>query len=570
VIYIDDFYISKLKIKSLKILKIIAVLCLLFSCVKNTHENISKVSKNITYDKAVIFYEKGQQDSAYLYFERAKSVFAAKRETLGVVKCLQYMAITSTDVGDHYGSQELASETLNLLDTKNKNHFPYLQSSYSTLGMAADNLKEYKQALIFYQMALKYAKGNEYELIIENNVANAYRHLKEYNKAIDIYKKIITRNKKEDSFYAQVLTNLSTAKWLKDSAYDSSFELIKALKIREKENDLWGQHSSNSHLSEYYAEKRPDSALYYAKITYGLSKRIESPDNQLEALKKLIQMSSIIDSKNYFSRYQLLLDSISTSRNSSKNQFALIRYETEKHKANNLVLQKKNTEKNYQISMLITGTGLLGLGSWFWYRKRRERLSLEAKNSIRESQLKTSKKVHDKVANKIYRVMSEVENKDDLDRNHLLDQLEHIYNTSRDISYEITDSQPSITFSQQLSAMFSAYISNTRSVEVINNDDDLWANVPEYKKAEVFIILLELMTNVKKHSQATLVKIRFHKSQNTISVNYHDNGTGLPKNVIYNNGLKNTETRIKNISGTITFESTDKSGLEILISFAAN
>ena len=569
-IYIDDFYISKLKIKSLKILKIIAVLCLLFSCVKNTHENISKVSKNITYDKAVIFYEKGQQDSAYLYFERAKSVFAAKRETLGVVKCLQYMAITSTDVGDHYGSQELASETLNLLDTKNKNHFPYLQSSYSTLGMAADNLKEYKQALIFYQMALKYAKGNEYELIIENNVANAYRHLKEYNKAIDIYKKIITRNKKEDSFYAQVLTNLSTAKWLKDSAYDSSFELIKALKIREKENDLWGQHSSNSHLSEYYAEKRPDSALYYAKITYGLSKRIESPDNQLEALKKLIQMSSIIDSKNYFSRYQLLLDSISTSRNSSKNQFALIRYETEKHKANNLVLQKKNTEKNYQISMLITGTGLLGLGSWFWYRKRRERLSLEAKNSIRESQLKTSKKVHDKVANKIYRVMSEVENKDDLDRNHLLDQLEHIYNTSRDISYEITDSQPSITFSQQLSAMFSAYISNTRSVEVINNDDDLWANVPEYKKAEVFIILLELMTNVKKHSQATLVKIRFHKSQNTISVNYHDNGTGLPKNVIYNNGLKNTETRIKNISGTITFESTDKSGLEILISFAAN
>jgi len=553
----------------LKILKIIAFLCLLFSCGKNAR-NITKVSENPIYEKAIIFYKKGKQDSSYFYFEKAKSLFAAKKETLGVVKCLQYMAIISTDIGDHYSSQELASETLTLLDTKNKDHFPYLQSSYSTLGMAADNLKEYKQALSFYQMALKYAKGNEYELVIENNVANAYRHLEEYNKAIDIYKKIISENKKEDSFYAQVLTNLSTAKWLRDPSYDSSFDLIKALKIREKESDLWGQHSSNSHLSEYYERKNPDSALYYAKIAYDLSKRIESPDNQLEALKKLIQMSSIVESKNYFNRYQLLLDSVSTSRNSSKNQFALIRYETEKHKADNLVLQKKNTEKNYQISMLITGTGLLGLGSWLWYRKRRQRLALEAENTIRENRLKTSKKVHDKVANNIYRVMSEVEYKDDLDKTHLLDQLEYIYNTSRDISYEITESRQNKTFSQLLSSLFFSYNSDKRLVDVVGNDEELWTEVPENTKNEISIILMELMTNMKKHSHATVVNIGFRKNQNTISINYQDNGVGLSGEVIQGNGLKNTGTRIKNISGTITFDSKERAGLRINIAFPAN
>ena len=547
----------------------IAVLCLLASCVKNTHENKTKVSKNIIYDKAIIFYEKGKQDSAYLYFERAKPVFAAKRETLGVVRCLQYMAIISTDVGDHYSSQELASETLNLLEAKNKDHFPYLQSSYSTLGMAADNLKEYKQALTFYQMALRYAKGNEYELIIENNVANAYRNLKEYNKAIDIYKKIITRNKKEDSFYAQVLTNLSIAKWLRDSSYDSSFDLIKALKIREKENDLWGQHSSNSHLSEYYAKKRPDSALYYAKSTYNLSKRIESPDNQLEALKKLIQMSSIIDSKNYFSRYQLLLDSISTSRNSSKNQFALIRYETEKNKADFLKAQEENIKKQNSIVIGYIGIGILitfSIASYFWYRRRQKILKQEKEIEIKNTEIKYVKKVHDHVANRIYQVMDEIDNRPQMDKDEVAEKLDVIYHISRDLSYENIDTTYKPGFSKVLSKMFSSYQSARLNIVVNGNKEQIWEAVQETVKAEVFTILQELMTNMRKHSGADLVHVEFQQDQQRITILYSDNGKGI-QHFSPGNGLKNTETRIKSISGIITFGNEATQGLHVKLSF---
>lgn len=118
--------------------------------------------------------------------------------------------------------------------------------------------------------------------------------------------------------------------------------------------------------------------------------------------------------------------------------------------------------------------------------------------------------------------------------------------------------------------MLFAYATNDLTINVVNNSDDFWREVSENKKGEIYIILMELMTNMKKHSQATAVNLLFQRAENSISINYHDNGIGILKDIKKGNGLTNTETRIKNISGTLTFETTDKLGLEILISFPVN
>jgi hypothetical protein len=47
---------------------------------------------------------------------------------------------------------------------------------------------------------------------------------------------------------------------------------------------------------------------------------------------------------------------------------------------------------------------------YFWYRRRKKRLQQEKELEVKNTELKYSKKVHDKVANKVYHVMSEVEN----------------------------------------------------------------------------------------------------------------------------------------------------------------
>lgn len=65
---------------------------------------------------------------------------------------------------------------------------------------------------------------------------------------------------------------------------------------------------------------------------FEIAKQLDSPDDQLEALQKLIALEPSEKSKFYFSKYQKINDSLQTARSKAKNQFALIRYETEKEK----------------------------------------------------------------------------------------------------------------------------------------------------------------------------------------------------------------------------------------------
>jgi len=71
------------------------------------------------------------------------------------------------------------------------------------------------------------------------------------------------------------------------------------------------------------------------------------------------------------------------------------------------------------------------------------------------------------------------------------------------------------------------------------------------------------MTNMKKHSNASVVAITFIKNKNKVLINYKDNGDGceLKKHV----GLQNVENRIISINGNITFESRTNEGFNAQI-----
>lgn len=539
---------------------------LMFTCCSKRKLNSANEISDHDFNGGVSFYQKNMPDSAFAHFNDAKSSYLESKDSVGAGKSLIYMAIISIENGDYFGGQEIALQALNCFNPSNKKHYKYLCSNYHELGVASSFLKNYKKAIYFYKKSIAYADSSNNLSLVENSLALTYRDLNNYQQSLKLFQNILSK-KLGKTDYSRTLSNYAYTMWKHDPKYNARTALLKALSIRKSAKNLWGQNASYAHLSAYYEIKYPDTALIYAMKMYEVSKTIESSDDQLQALQKLIRLSPDKKVKGYYAIYQKLDDSLQNARRAAKNQFALIRYETEKNKADNLVLQKDNEKKRYLliisgfIILLITVAGIL------WYRKRKQKIELKAENSIRANRLQTSKKVHDKVANKIYRVMSEVENKDDLDKDHLLDQLEYIYNTSRDISYEITENRQIKTFSQQLSDLFSAYIASTRSIEVIHNEEELWFNVQEKTKGEIFIVLLELMNNMKKHSGATVVKIQFKKHQNIILIHYQDNGIGLPQKMTYNNGLRNTGTRIENISGTITFETIEKTGLGISISF---
>lgn len=561
--------------KRSKLIFLFINICML-SCTKDQFNKQKNDAKPLL-ELASAYDEKQQTDSAFNYYDKAKNLAIIQNDSLTVGKSFLRLAIFSTNNGEDNNGQELSLNALKYLDKEKQEHFAEISSSYNNLGIATHNLRDYANAIKYYDSAIKYSKDlldtNQYR----NNKAYVYQETKQYRKALRIYDTILNTDSKNKIEYARALSNISYTKWILNPEYNASADLLKALNIRKSENDFWGQNSSYYYLADYYTKHQIDSALFYAHKMYEMAKKLKSNDDQLYALQKLIKLSPSPLNIQYFETYLKLDDSAQTLRNTAKNKFALIRYRVEESNTENLILQKDNTEKKYQIArreilfaitflLLIAGSIIAVL----WYKKRKQKLDLESENAIRENQLKTSKKVHDVVANKIYSVISEIENRKDLDKDHLLDKLEHIYHTSRDISYEITEPQEVKKFSQQLSDMFYTYISEPPFINITGNNDELWAAVANHNKGEVFIVLQELMTNMKKHSQATAVTVQFQQKDEFISISYQDNGIGLPKNVAHQNGLRNTETRIKNISGTLTFETTENTGLAILISFPAN
>lgn len=553
-----------------KLLPIIVPILLIFACQKEKETNYSP-SEDADYYQANSFFNKNN-DSAFYYYNK---VVIHSKDSLKIARAYSYMAVIQNDAGDYFGSIESSLIALAFLDESRPEDRNFIVSNYNELGLNNLRLKNYIDALKYSDLAFKYSQDNEYRLMILNNKGWAFREKKDYPKAIEIYNEILAKGSLSKKEYARALTNSSFTKWLQNRKYKAANELLTALHIRETENDFWGQNSSYAHLADYYAEKRADSALFYARSMFAIAKKINSPDDQIEALQKLIKLSPADSTKQYFETYQQLSDSVQLARNAAKNQFALIRYETEKHKADNLKLQQENTNKKYQIIKqriaLFSTLFLLIVGaiiSILWYKKRKQRLELETQNHIKEHQLKTSKKIHDVVANGLYRVMTEIENQNHIDREGILDRLENMYEKSRDISYEAEETQVNMqNFNEKITDLLRSFATESTKVIIAGNEGGLWESVNQQARYELEHILQELMVNMRKHSHATHVALKFEKVGNNTHIYYTDNGVGVKEDFRYKNGLKNTGNRIKSIDGEIIFDTEVEKGLKIQISF---
>ena len=530
-----------------------------FACKKKS--STQALVKNQNFEIAESFFFKNN-DSAFYYFNK---VTTTAQDSLQVAMAYNYMAVIQSDAGDYFGGQESLTLSLSFLNEQKQTDLACLASNYNELGLNSTYFKKYTDAINYYNLAIKFCRTEAYKLRFLNNKALAYQKSGAYSNAIDIYNEVLRkiRDKKE---YARVLSNAAKTKWLQNPNYNPIADFSKALQIRYSGKDEWGQNASYAHLADYYEKKKPDSAFNYAQKMYLISTKLNSPDDRLEALQKLIKLSPAAATKQYFQKYQNIDDSLQTARSAAKNQFALIRYDTEKSKADNLVLQKDNEGKRYQIIILIIGILLLIIVGTLWYKKRKQRLELEAQNTIRDNKLKTSQKVHDVVANGLYRIMSKLDNQETLKDNPIVNEIEELYEQSRDLSYEKPKSKDQ-NFHEKIFNLLKSFASENTRVILVGNSVPVWEKVSEQAKDEIEHILQELMVNMGKHSQASDVVFKFEQAEQKINIYYTDNGIGIAGKPQPKNGLTKTGTRIDAIGGTITFDTKVEKGLKIQISF---
>ena len=551
----------------------------LFSCKEkktvNPHtESIRKEALSLR-NKGYENFGKQNFNTAFYEFNKSKLLFESLKDSANIGYTLILTAMIQQVNGDYYASKETATEALAYYKKKNT----YTSSINSILGIADKELSLYDDAIFYYKESIKDEPNLVAKYDLMSNIANVYIFQKKYDKAIKLLESILSTKLLDDKSHlstkAKIQGNLGYA-YFKNGSDEKGFHLMKeALQKRNEIDDTYGNIQSYLNLADYYSKKDIQKSNENAIVAYNISTKLNSVDERLEALQILISNDHSAQNGKYVQRYFTLNDSIIKVRNNFKNKFAKIKYDAKKEKDENeklrlekaenlLALQK---EKYLRIVLVIIFIFLVILIAILIRYYKNKNKAIEFKASY-ETETRIAKKIHDELANDVFNVIAFTESQPlsiENTKENLLQKLDDIYSRVRGISKENNKIDTGANFTRNIKELLSTYNTSERNVIFNNLENINWEILDDIKKITINRILQELLVNMKKHSKANLVAIKFESDQNSIFINYTDNGVGCEKNKITKNGLQNMESRIEAVKGTVDFETEPDKGFRAKI-----
>lgn len=565
------------------ILYITVLLIILFSCHKKKDIS-STIPKNTKpqVEKLIIIadklYDNQNFDSAFYYYNKVKSICNPITDSENFVSTLDRMADIQQNKSDYSGSESTVTEAIPYLKyIKNPKH---AWNTYVILGINYLNTYDYKLALHYYNKALALKTTEWRKAAAKNNIALTFIQQKKYKEATKIFEALLESDgvKKFPEDYARALDNIGYCYSQSNDPKALSY-LNKALQIRTEIKDYSGLGSSYRNLAEFYLKRNILLAKRYMLLSYEKSTQMNHVNDRMSSLKLLINQSQNNDLKKYSLLYIKINDSITEVRQRAKNQFAKIKYDSKKEKEENLKLKNHKAENELQlerqknrniISYILIALSLsLIVVLYFYLTSRGNREKIEA---TYKSETRIAKKLHDELANDIYHTMAFAENRNLSiveNKEQLLISLDAIYSRTRDISKENSLVITNEKYTFYLKEMISGFNTSNLNILLSNIESIPWNEIEKNKKITIYRILQELLVNMKKHSNATLVGINFKKTDKTVIINYTDNGKGIDiNNMIFKNGLHNVENRILSIKGEIDIDTKPNKGFKVFIKFS--
>lgn len=551
-----------------------------FSCQKNKTLHETRTNKKAEINKlrgiADTFFYKNKFDSAFFYYNEAIIRCSPSNDAENYISSLNRMAIIQETHGDYAGSEATITKALPYTKLV-KNQF-HVWNLYTTLGLNYLNTFDYKNALLYHQKASQLNVNPWKKLASKNNIAITLIQSKRYNEALDLLLPLENKNEvtRDQEFYGALLDNIGLCYQHIDNYEIALDYMTRGLEIRKKLNSPSEIGKSYIHLAELHEFKNPTLAKKYVILSYKEFSKINHIEGRLSALKIILKNSSGSELKTNSNIYINLVDSTYEITQKAKNQFARIKYDSKREKEENLRLKTHKAENELKLErqknrnivsyIIIVISLCLILILYYYLTSKANREKIEAAYN---SETRISKKLHDELANDIYHAMAFVENRNlsiAENKEHLLNNLDAIYSRTRDISKESCSIVTDQNYISSLKEMISGF--STLNINIILNglDTIAWDDINKNKKITIYRVLQELLVNMRKYSEATLVGINFKETQKNILINYTDNGKGInTEKIIFKNGLYNVENRIHKIKGLIDITSSPNQGFKVLI-----
>ncbi|MDR6762812.1 signal transduction histidine kinase [Flavobacterium sp. 2755] len=541
-------------------------------------------------------------DSAFMHYYKAEKLYLKLNDQYNLAKTFLNKASLQYNEGDFFESEIAVFKALSSLKKQQKANDLYYES-YNLLGILYNEREEYTKALEFQNKALETLEDKsipsifQYKAASLNNVGFIYMNMRNYKQAKVFFERGLKQDKLfEDraSLYAILLDNLGYSKFKLKESNKLPDLFYESLKIRDSLGLTSGVVSSKIHLSEYFAFKKDTfKALQLSKQALALSRTNSKLINTLEALKQ----TAIVDPKNaskYSKEYIQLNDKMLKAERKMGEKFSRIEYETNEIKDQNSNLQEKNKTLVYVFSICT----LLGL---FFYvyktqqAKNREllfkqqqqianediyNLMISQQNEIESTRIKEKKKVaqelHDGVLGRMFGIRISLDSLDKMDeeqaaakRKKYLAELKHIEEDIREISHDLNREKSELinNFVVILKKLFESQRNTYPSKLVTSFDSHIkWELVNNMVKINLYRIVQEALQNCNKYAKADMITVEFKSEIDHLVLSIMDNGIGFNTKRTKNGiGLHNIEYRAAECKGTVAIKSAKGEGTLLVI-----
>ena len=539
-------------------------------CEASTYKNghyLIYLNKNF----AAIYFQKNMFDTAAYYYYEALKQFEQKRSADSSLLLSLYCNLGATWVSD--GQYDLALKYLlkaNELSIKIGDD-KQLAEIYNNIAVVYEGREQYDTAIVYGKQALDYSKktGNTFmEAYAAYEIGNQYLHKNQPATAIRYYAQTLAPDNKLPA-YLQISIDIGMAQ-----AY---YKLKKYPRSEECYFDVLNLDQS-SNYKEQLAE------------TYnGLSSLYEDTRNYKYALK-------------YKNLYSELRDSLLTAEKIKISSQMEIKYrvseKTKELAQNQLLLAKEEAalkQKTIWFDAILGGACLLCALAFSIYRgeKRKRKLQhiligdmfkeqeiaqLKARlNGEEEERIRIAQELHDGIMVQFSSVKMNLScvldqsfdpaQKDFIDK--IMLQLDNATNELRRSAHNL---MPDMLLEEGLAEAVQYFLNSLKQSSGIEIEFQQYGSIPaiatEYELM-LYRIIQELSQNAIKHAHPRNILVQLIYRESMLSITVEDNGTGFRPEAAHASGIgiKNIQSRVASLNGTLEISSKKEVGSTIYIEF---
>lgn len=557
-------------------------------------------------DLGIIYFDKQDFSKALDLYNKSLDIRKRIDDKKGIAAIYNKIGIIFQMKGDYLKVLEYQQKALDIYESMKYDYG--ISYSYNNIAVLYHDIGNYSEALKynFLSAGLKEKIGDTYGLSGSYvNIANIYFKQIKLDTAIIYYKKALELCRKvgDKEYLAANLNNLSSAYFAYASYPEALKYVLESIELRREIDNKYGLISSLENLANIYIKlHQPDRAFRCLQEVKTLSAKIDSKPympNYYGGLAAYYEYIGNYKEALYNQKLQYIThDSLLNEDLNSKITHLKTSYETEKKDKeiaeSKLLISTKEVELNKEkrkLNILIVGILLICLLAYFLYirfkykqkvflqhemlkqQELRSKAVIEAEENERQ---RIAKELHDGIGQLLSAVklnFSNIESLPEMQRSSVkpllknaIDLVDDSVNEIRTISHNM---MPNALIKTGLATAVREFLNRIASdkLKIELNVHGINSRLDKTTESILFRVLQEIITNIIKHAQASFVQIQLINHESELTLMVEDNGVGFDPDKVSGSGigLKNIQSRIEYLNGSLHIDSQKGKGTTITI-----